>query len=186
MRAARPVLITGPKTRMHAAPTQYINGPESNSGAPTTFGSNQSVMPPYPAPVAMVHIAPKAEASSLFHGSRPIRPGRMYSRQSAASAQRGSFRVADAVSRAGDGCAARVDEDDELMERDEGTREVSGQQKRQPRLPFSGAPRESVNAMLGATVMRSRQLAALPARLPNFWRNLSMRPAVSMTLCLPV
>jgi hypothetical protein len=49
----------------------------------------------------MVHMMPKLVASSFFHGSRPIRPGRMYRRASASRAMRGSALVAAAGRRTG-------------------------------------------------------------------------------------
>src|SRR5690606_18563733 len=73
------------------------SGPSSVIGRPATFGASQSASEP----CAIVHMMPKPVASSGFQGSRPIRPGRMYSRHSANSAQRGSASVAEAGSRTG-------------------------------------------------------------------------------------
>ena len=85
-----------PNSLMHSAPSQNASGPSSAAGRPAMFGSSQS----FRLPCAMVHMMPKLPASS-FHGSRPIRPGRMYSRPRPKMAQRGKARVAAAERRTG-------------------------------------------------------------------------------------
>ena len=55
---------------MPRAPSQKGSGPPSGTSSPCTLGTSQSMV----LPVSMVWEMPKPMASSVRHGSRPIRP----------------------------------------------------------------------------------------------------------------
>ena len=93
-----------PNSLMQMAPSQKVSGPEPATGNPDMLGHSQSCHPC----CAMVHMTPKSAASAFFHGSRPISPGRIYSRHSNRMPQRGKASVADADRRTGLGEGIRL------------------------------------------------------------------------------
>ena len=93
--------------------------------------------------------------SWFFQGSRPMNPGSTYAAQNSSSASRGRRRTALWATMAGVGWFTRA----LVCHRPLGR---SPQQKRQPRLPFSGSTGPYLD-------------------LPNFLKNLSTRPPMSFT-----